>query len=144
MHSFEAYLRSLEAQLPPFSPAHLVSNLFTKLRPDLRKALTNYQDLPKTRDGLLALAARLEHNIHGGKLGVLKPRSDSAKLSKQKNKNSAPLQSAATESTDAAEAKGKPKERNRVKPGKKPEHGHIRKYNESLSALFNTQKTHVI
>ena len=133
VYSFEAYLSSLEAQLPPFSPAHLVSNLFTKLQPDLCKALTNYQDLPKTRDGLLALAARLEHNLLGGKPGAGKQHGDSRKSSKQKQKTSMPFRSTATDSTDTAEIKAKSKGQDHAKPGKKPGGGqdksHITCYN---------------
>ena len=40
-------------------------NFFTKLRVDLRKALTNYQNLPNSKESLVALAARLENNQRG-------------------------------------------------------------------------------
>lgn len=62
--SFHTYLSHLEAQLPePFTEVHRKLAFFAKLRPDLRSALTNYQNLPETRDGMVALAARLESNV---------------------------------------------------------------------------------
>ncbi len=65
VHSFAAYLDTLEAQLPPYTEAQRVNHFLTKLRPSIRQALTNYQDLPTTRSGLEALAARLETNMRG-------------------------------------------------------------------------------
>lgn len=62
VHNFEVYLSRLEAQLPSRSEEQRRMDFFTKLRPDLRAALTNYQDLPVAKDSLVALAARLEMN----------------------------------------------------------------------------------
>ena len=78
VHAFAAYLSTLEAQLPPYNEEHLVMHLFTKLRPEIRKALSNYQDLPNKRDSLVALAARLENNLRGpGAAVARKPFEDS-------------------------------------------------------------------
>ena len=41
-------------------------HFFTKLRPNIRAALTMYQDLPTTRSNLVALAAPLESNLRKG------------------------------------------------------------------------------
>ena len=61
--AFAAYLTTLESQInPPYNQKHLVLHLFTKLRPELRLAVTNYQDFPQTRQALVALAALLEEN----------------------------------------------------------------------------------
>ena len=63
VQAFAAYLSTLEAQLPPYKEEQLVMHFFTKLRPEVRKALSNYQNLPDKRDSLVALAARLESNL---------------------------------------------------------------------------------
>ena len=87
VHSFEAYLSNLEAQIPPIDEAYLVMNFFTRLRVDLRTALTNYQDLPTTRDSLVALAARLESNLREGGASKMK-RSQPSKPSDKKERSS--------------------------------------------------------
>ena len=63
MHNFNTYLGTLEAQLPPYNKAYRTTYFFIKLRPELRAALINYQDLFNIKNGLIALAARLEANI---------------------------------------------------------------------------------
>ena len=63
VHSFAAYLDNLKAQLPPYTEAQRVNHFLTKLRPSICQALTNYQDLPTTRNSLKALTAHLETNI---------------------------------------------------------------------------------
>lgn len=63
VNEFAAYLTSLEAQInPPYEAKHLMIHLFAKLRPELRLAITNYQEFPQTRDQLVSLAALLEEN----------------------------------------------------------------------------------
>jgi DNA-directed RNA polymerase subunit M/transcription elongation factor TFIIS len=63
VNEFAAYLASLEAQInPPYDAKHLMIHLFAKLRPELRVAITNYQEFPQTRDQLVSLAALLEEN----------------------------------------------------------------------------------
>ena len=42
VHSFNTYLATLEAQMPAYAEAHKATHFFTKLRPELRAALTNY------------------------------------------------------------------------------------------------------
>ena len=60
--SFSIYLAGLEAQLPPYTEEQRVIHFFTRLRPDLRRLLANYQDIPKTWDGIVALATKIEMN----------------------------------------------------------------------------------
>ena len=69
VRTFAAYLSTLENQLPAYNEEHRRSHLFTKLRPELRIAITNVQSVPNTREGLINLAARLETNLR--KEGVL-------------------------------------------------------------------------
>ena len=85
VQAFHAYLSTLESQLPPYSNEHQRAHFFTKLRPELRSAITNYQDIPKTLPGLIALASRLEGNI-GMASSTAPSRSQDAggSLSKQK------------------------------------------------------------
>lgn len=63
VQSFAAYINSLEAQLSIiYNEDQRRIQFFTKLRPEIRTAITNYEDMPKTRDGLISLASRLEKN----------------------------------------------------------------------------------
>ena len=63
VNEFAAYLTTLETQInPPYDAKHLTIHLFAKLRPELRLAVTNYQDFPQTREQLVSLAALLEEN----------------------------------------------------------------------------------
>jgi hypothetical protein len=60
---FNSYLLGLESQIQdPYTASQLRGHLWCKLRPDMRAALSNYQEIPKTRDQLVTLATRLESN----------------------------------------------------------------------------------
>lgn len=63
VQSFASHLEDLEAMLTPYTEEHRRHHLLMKLRPDIRMAITNYQDIPSTRIGLIALASRLEENL---------------------------------------------------------------------------------
>ena len=58
--AFDAYLTSLEAQLPPFTESQRTSALMTRLRPKLQEAIIRIGTLPVDRNALLSLAACLE------------------------------------------------------------------------------------
>ena len=58
--AFDAYLTSLEAQLPPFTESQRTSALMTRLRLELQEAIIRIGTLPVDRNALLSLAARLE------------------------------------------------------------------------------------
>ena len=59
---FALYLKNLKAHIPPITEKHCHSTLFTKLQPELRVVLTNFQTLPNTFESLVALSARLKQN----------------------------------------------------------------------------------
>jgi hypothetical protein len=59
---FVTFLDEMEAELPPYSDEHRRQHLLAKLRPELRRAINNYQDVPTTRAGLVNLAIQLEAN----------------------------------------------------------------------------------
>ena len=61
--AFDSHLSYLEAQLHPFTEEQRRMNFFTRLRPALRAALTNFQNIPDRRENLVTLATRLETNI---------------------------------------------------------------------------------
>ena len=63
VYAFDSYLSNIEAQMPAYNEAQRRNHFFAKLLPDLRRALTNYQNLPTMREGLVALASRLESNL---------------------------------------------------------------------------------
>ena len=56
------YLERLEAQLPEYSEEHKARTLLSKLRPELRRQVTNGPHIPSTRMELARLASRLEDN----------------------------------------------------------------------------------
>ena len=58
--AFDAYLTSLEAQLPLFTKSQCTSALMTQLRPKLQEAIIRIGTLPVDRNSLLSLAAQLE------------------------------------------------------------------------------------
>ena len=62
VREFDAYLNSLEAQMLPYSEEHRTSHFFTKLRPEIRAAVTDVQTVPTRRNELVSLATRLENN----------------------------------------------------------------------------------
>ena len=58
---FHQYLIVLEGQLDePYTPAQRRRHLWTKLLPELRQQIINYQDIPATQDGIVSLATRME------------------------------------------------------------------------------------
>lgn len=63
VRSFATYLDTLEAQLPPYAEVHRVQHLFSKLRPSIQRAITNYHKIPPTREELISLASTLEGNL---------------------------------------------------------------------------------
>lgn len=64
VNDFAAYLSTLENQInPPYEQKHLVMHLYSKLRPEIRIALSNYAEFPTTRRELVERAATLEDNL---------------------------------------------------------------------------------
>jgi hypothetical protein len=67
---FVNYLDELEAELPPYSDVHRLQHLRGRLLPELDCALSNYQQLPDTRAGLITLATQLEASMqHRARIG---------------------------------------------------------------------------
>lgn len=60
VHDFVTHLERLEAQLPEYSEDHKYRVLLTKLRPELRRKITESTHIPTTRVELARLAARFE------------------------------------------------------------------------------------
>jgi hypothetical protein len=63
VHSYVTYVENLEDELEPYSEDQRRLHLLTTLRPELRTAITSHQNIPESRAGLIALAARLEENL---------------------------------------------------------------------------------
>lgn len=61
IHQFDAYLTSLEAQLPPINEEQRTANLMTRIHPDLKLAIISAGSVPTNRNEVLSLATRLEH-----------------------------------------------------------------------------------
>ena len=59
-----AHLSTLKAQLSLYWEDQLMMHLFTKLQPEIRKTLFNYQDLSISQESLVALTAHLKRNLH--------------------------------------------------------------------------------
>ena len=62
VYDFVTYLERLEAQLPEYSEEHKARTLLSKLRPELRRRVTDGPYIPGTRMELARLASRLEDN----------------------------------------------------------------------------------
>ena len=86
VHAFASYLETLEAELPPYSDEHRRQHLMSKLRPELRRALTNHQHIPTTYSTLMALAARIEENLKQEK-GKKEDRKDNKKDERNPERN---------------------------------------------------------
>lgn len=63
VRAFATYLEILESDLPPYSEAHRVQHLYSKLRPEIQRAVTNFHVVPATREELVVLASTLERNL---------------------------------------------------------------------------------
>lgn len=63
VRAFAGYLEILEDQLPPYTEEQRVQHLFSKLRPEIQRAITNYHQIPATREDLVALGSTLERNL---------------------------------------------------------------------------------
>jgi hypothetical protein len=86
VQEFNQYLLALESQLDEdYTPEQRRTHLWTKLVPEIRSQIQQYQDIPNTRDAIVALATRIE-KTHGRKRTAstnehsrhIKPRLDSA------------------------------------------------------------------
>ena len=78
---FITYLERLELELDPYTKTQKQQILLTKLRPELRRLITNHQTVPSTRLELARLAARLEENSHsqaGDKPSKMRRNADSS------------------------------------------------------------------
>lgn len=63
VRAFATYLDVLEDQLPPYTEEQRVQHLFSKLKPEIQRAITNYHQVPSTREDLIALGSTLERNL---------------------------------------------------------------------------------
>jgi hypothetical protein len=105
---FVNYLDELESELPAYTDEQRRQHLLGKLLPDIVCALNNYQAIPSTRKGLIALATQLE-----------------ASLRKKKASQSQGRQEPATRATprDDTSSKGKGKPRSQTQPQSKGTRG---------------------
>jgi len=62
IHSFNAYLQQLEAQMPKRTEVDRRDAFLTRIAPSIRNIIRNQAILPLTRDEAVALAARIETN----------------------------------------------------------------------------------
>jgi hypothetical protein len=108
VQQFVNYLDELEAELEPYSDGHRKQHLLAKLRPELRRALGNYQELPVTRTQVINLAIQLEANMEKGtKSTTLADRTQTGQGQKQ--------QSGSQPSKSQGQApKGKPSDKKRT------------------------------
>jgi hypothetical protein len=64
VNDFVAYLSTLENQINPlYEQKHLVMHLYSKLRPEIRVAISNYNEFLVTRRELVKRAATLKDNL---------------------------------------------------------------------------------
>ncbi|KAF1936360.1 hypothetical protein EJ02DRAFT_470501 [Clathrospora elynae] len=104
VNEFAAYLATLENQIePPYEQKHLMMHLYSKLRPEVRIALSNYADFPKTRRELVERASTLEDNLRRGGAQTLNrgrtsnsTKETSSKLSRTTTSNRTPVETPAS------------------------------------------------
>lgn len=65
-YAFEAYLSSLENQLPRLSDEQRAQALLMRVRPEIRRGVMSYRDLPVTRSGMAALCSKVEKTLGRG------------------------------------------------------------------------------
>ncbi|KYG41218.1 hypothetical protein M433DRAFT_76290, partial [Acidomyces richmondensis BFW] len=63
VRAFATYLEILESDLPLYSEAYRVQHLYSKLRPEIQRAVTNFHVVLATREELVVLASTLERNL---------------------------------------------------------------------------------
>ena len=63
VQSFTTYLDTLEAELQPYDKVQRQDHLLTCLRPDLRRAIIAYPEVPDNQQDLIALTSRVELNM---------------------------------------------------------------------------------
>jgi hypothetical protein len=64
VYEFAAYLAGLENEMdPPYHEKQLTMHLYSKLRPELRSAILNYNEFPQSRQEMVERAATLEDNL---------------------------------------------------------------------------------
>lgn len=98
VRSFATYLDVLEDQLTAYTEEQRVQHLFTKLRPELQRAITNYHQIPATREDLIALASTLERNLRRAPTAHEQP-SRSAHREKRKESTPPPFSRSAPKKT---------------------------------------------
>lgn len=88
VQQFVNYLEEIEAEMEPYSDGHRRQHLMAKLRPELRRALGNYQTLPATRAEVINLAIQLEANMdRGSKSSTQADRSQAGQGQSQKQQS---------------------------------------------------------
>ncbi|KAF2992872.1 hypothetical protein E8E13_000014, partial [Curvularia kusanoi] len=116
VRSFATYLEVLEDQLTPYTEEQRVQHLFSKLRPEIQRAITNYHQVPATREDLVALGSTLEKNLR---------RASPARESHQRSKfGTKPKEHRPTEQTLGTSTNKNPRDRNNVTCFKCQKAGH--------------------
>jgi hypothetical protein len=84
VQNFANYLERLEEELGLLDSPNRWITFYTKLRPDLRASLAQVQSLPRVRNDLVALAARMEQ---GAKMEIGSKKGNTSKASPQSKQN---------------------------------------------------------
>jgi len=79
---FLTYLESLESQMEPYTPLQKLYHYYARLRPELRRSLTNYGKFPQDREELCNLATRYEKNMRDTRKAKAKDREKSKETDK--------------------------------------------------------------
>jgi hypothetical protein len=90
VRSFATYLNVLEDQLTPYTKEQRVQHLFSKLRPKLQRAITNYHQVPTIREDLISLGSTLKRNLRRAPI-ALEPRTRHASKTKPQETARNPL-----------------------------------------------------
>lgn len=83
--TFLTYLETLETQMDPYTEQQKLYHYFSRLRRDLRLAITDHNLIPQTRRELCSLASKLEKNLQAKRS---KPLADRVTLPRKPEKKS--------------------------------------------------------
>jgi hypothetical protein len=115
VNDFAAYLSTLENQItPPYEQKHLVMHLYSRLRPEIRVALSNYAEFPTTRREMVERAATLEDNLRRAGASVSTPRRVNSQSSLRGRFSSGSSTSSSTRRTPSASKAPAPGNRSAV------------------------------
>jgi len=111
--AFLTYMETLEQQLDPYTLKQRLYHYYSRLRPELRIAVTNHNFVPTDREELCNLATRLEKNIKDGRRVVVET-TTKEKRTRASGKAKQHTQQSRTQASAVRTDSGRPAERSKL------------------------------